>query len=100
MMKYMDEGNIRLNDDVGFELAKPPTYEQLRTLRRYIEQQKGEVVVDLNISNVYDDKVESFEYPKGTSATKIINDIKKFYIDGTKPIIMFQNFVFQRKETT
>lgn len=85
MAEFIDIGNIRLQPESnGFELMHEPTEKQYATLKRYIENANGEVFIDIYKNNKmaqYDSK----EYPKNTSAAKIISDIQYYFKNGSFP---------------
>lgn len=84
MVAMIGDGNIRLNPESGgINLAVLPNAKQITALRGYINHFRGEVVVD--VDDVGGNTLHSFEYNKGTSATKIIDDIKRYFEDGTIP---------------
>lgn len=74
LIDFMNLGNIRLNpESKGVDISIKPTKEQLLTLRDYINYFNGEIIVD--ISSLKGWSIESFQYNKRTSSSKIINDI-------------------------
>lgn len=86
MARFMDEGNIRMQP-YGFELTQLPTREQERMLSQFITKEGGEVVVDLTQMGKHNTSPLSVEYPAGTKASKIINDIKRYYETGEEPYV-------------
>ena len=52
-------------------------------MNRYFDRSNGEIYLD--VSSETGDSILSVEYPAGTSATKILTDIKKYFEDGTEP---------------
>lgn len=84
MVAMIGDGNIRLNPESGgINLAVLPNVKQITTLRGYINHFRGEVVVD--VDDAGGNTLHSFEYNKGTSADRIIADIKRYFEDGTIP---------------
>lgn len=82
LIAFVNAGNIRMNTN-GVEIAKNPTEKQLSLLRGFFNSLNGEVTVDFAKEN--GDVEHSVEYSKGTSSARILNDIKKYYEDGTVP---------------
>lgn len=84
MMSMISNGNIRLMPEVGgINLSNMPNGFQSPVLRDYINHFKGEVVVD--IDEVGGDTIHSFEYSKGTSASKILSDLEGYFHRGEMP---------------
>ena len=84
MIDMIGNGNIRLMPEIGgINLAVKPNDTQMSQLRGYINHFRGEVVVD--IDKVGGDTIHSFTYPKGTSSSKILSDIKAYFDNGTIP---------------
>lgn len=84
MVQFMSEGNIRISPESGgINLSVMPTKAQLDTLSDFISKQRGEVILD--IDTVDGNTVSSTEYPKGTHANKVLNDIKAYFEDGSTP---------------
>jgi len=96
MCKFMDEGNIRLQSD-GFELTQLPTKQQEILLSQFIGNNNGEVYVDLGKIGKHNTMPLGVEYTKGTKASKIISDIRKFYETGETPYVSeMSRFRFKR----
>jgi len=94
MKELMAYGYIRMDDNSGsMDIAKEPTPEQYRVIRKIIDRHKGEVVVDLEDGlgelkdQYYLSPARSFsrKYDKGIPATRVINDIKRFF-SGEVPL--------------
>ena len=86
MVQFMAEGNIRISPESGgINLSVPPTWEQEQALSDFISRERGEVILDIDTPG--GDTVVSVEYPRGTHANKIINDIRQYFRDGTKPTV-------------
>ena len=84
MIDMIGNGNIRLMPETGgINLAVKPNATQMSQLRGYIAHFKGEVIID--IDEVGGDTIHSWEYPRGTSASKILSDLKAYFDDGTVP---------------
>lgn len=99
MVQFMGEGNIRINPESGgINLSVMPTKAQLDTLADFISKNQGEVILDLDDTN--GNTVSSAEYPKGTHSSKIINDIRAYFEDGTVPQVSeLSRFRYQLRET-
>lgn len=75
MIEYMNQGNIRIMPESnGINLSVLPTASQFEALDDYISRARGEVILDIDDNN--GNTLHSVEYPKGTRASKVINDIK------------------------
>ena len=84
MMSMISNGNIRLMPEVGgINLSEMPNGFQHSVLRDYINHFKGEVIIDIDA--VGGDTIHSFEYSKGTSASKILSDLHDYFHKGTIP---------------
>ena len=84
MVSMISNGNIRLMPEVGgINLAKKPNGMQTDVLRGYINHFKGEVTVDIDA--IGGDTIHSFEYSKGTSASKILSDLDGYFNRGEIP---------------
>lgn len=99
MVQFMGEGNIRISPESGgINLSVMPTKAQLDTLADFISKNRGEVILDLDDTN--GDTVSSTEYPKGTHSSKVINDIKAYFENGTTPYVSeLEKFRYQLKNT-
>ena len=99
MVQFMGEGNIRISPESGgINLSVMPTKAQLDTLADFISKNRGEVILDLDDTN--GNTVSSAEYPKGTHSSKIINDIRAYFEDGTVPQVSeLSRFRYQLRET-
>ena len=83
MDTFIGIGNIRiLPEGGGINLEIEPNSKQYSKLRDYIDYINDEIYVDINKS---DGTYDSARYKKGTSASKIINDIKEYYKTGSFP---------------
>ena len=84
MIQFMREGNIRIMPESnGINLAVAPTKAQEQALDDFISKVRGEVILDIDDNN--GNTVVSVEYPRGTRASKVLNDIRKYFEDGTEP---------------
>lgn len=84
MVQFMSEGNIRISPESGgINLSVEPTKSQMDALSDFIGKNRGEVILDLDTPD--GQTVSSTEYPRGTHFSKVLNDIKAYFKDGTKP---------------
>lgn len=84
MVQFMSEGNIPISlESGGINLSVEPTKSQLDALSDFIGKNRGEVILDLDTPD--GQTVPSTEYPRGTHSSKVLNDIKAYFKDGTKP---------------
>lgn len=99
MVQFMREGNIRISPESGgINLQVMPSKEQESALDDFIERERGEVTLD--IDNANGETVASVEYPRGTRASKVLNDIRKYFEDGTIPQVSeTQRFRYSAEET-
>ena len=99
MVQFMGEGNIRISPESGgINLSVMPTKAQLDTMADFISKNRGEVILDLDDTN--GGTVSSTEYPKGTHSSKVINDIKAYFENGTTPQVSeLGKFRYQLKNT-
>ena len=86
MVDFMYQGNIRIMPEGnGINLSVLPTKEQERALDDYISRARGEVTID--IDDAQGNTLVSVEYPRGTYSKKILQDIRKYFEDGTQPVV-------------
>ncbi len=99
MVQFMGEGNIRISPESGgINLSVMPTKAQLDTLADFISKNRGEVILDLDDTN--GNTVSSTEYPKGTHSSKVINDIRAYFENGTVPKVSeLSQFRYQLRST-
>ena len=84
MVQFMSEGNIRISPESGgINLSVEPTKSQMDALANFIGKNRGEVILDLDTPD--GQTVSSTEYPRGTHSSKVLNDIKAYFKDGTTP---------------
>ena len=84
LIQFMSEGNIRIIPETnGINLSVKPTKAQEQALADFISRYRGEMMLDIDDLN--GNTVVSVEYPKGTYYTKILNDIREWFDNGTKP---------------
>lgn len=99
MVQFMGEGNIRISPESGgINLSVMPTKAQFDSLSDFISKNRGEVILDLD--DATGNTVSSTEYPKGTHSSKVINDIKAYFENGTTPYVSeLGKFRYQLKNT-
>lgn len=86
MVDFMRQGNIRIMPEGdGINLQVQPTKAQERALDDFISKARGEVTLDIDDS--HGNVIVSVEYPRGTRATKVLQDIKNYFENGTEPVI-------------
>lgn len=84
MVRFMQEGNIRISPESGgINLAIMPTKAQMDSLSDFISKERGEVILD--IDDASGNTISSTEYPRGTHANKVLQDIRNYFNDGTLP---------------
>ena len=85
MEEFIDMGNIRLQPESnGFQLMQEPTDKQYDMLKKYIDNASGDVFVDI-YKNDKMHEYDSKEYPKNTSSSKIIDDLRHYFKHGSFP---------------
>jgi len=83
MDSFIAMGNIRiLPEGGGINLKIEPNLKQYSKLREYIDSVDGEIYIDIDRSKY---SYDSAEYKKGTSASKIINDLQYYFKNGEFP---------------
>ncbi|MDR2952440.1 MAG: hypothetical protein LBU82_04275, partial [Treponema sp.] len=89
MGEFMAMGNIRLKPEIGgIDLTQMPNNEQVATLREYICNFGGNVVIDfskLDITQIDSLSVENCVVYRGAYADRVLNDIKNYYEKGIVP---------------
>lgn len=84
MIDFMKRGNIRIIPEVdGINLSVRPTKAQENTLTDFISRRRGEITLD--IDNERGETVASQEYPRGTHANKVLQDIRNYFDTGAMP---------------
>lgn len=84
MVQFMRAGNIRLSPESGgINLSVKPTKSQTETLERYIQNFRGEVMLD--IDNEAGKTVASAEYGRGTRASTVLAAINDYFDNGVIP---------------
>ena len=99
LIRFMAEGNIRISpESYGVDLSVRPTDAQEKALRDYFDWADGAVTLD--ISSTEGATITSVEYPEGTSADRIIKDIRRYFDSGEKPRVSeTQKFRYSISET-
>ncbi len=99
MVHFMQQGNIRIMPESdGINLSVAPTKAQESALSDYITRANGEILLD--IDDLQGNTKVSVEYPSGTKTSKIINDIRQYFADGTEPYVSsIQEFRYSRRYT-
>ena len=82
LIEFMRQGNIRLQS-YGIDIAVKPNKAQRSVLRDFFNKLDGEVTVDY--SRLNGDSAGSADYTEGTSSSRILNDIDKFFDTGEVP---------------
>lgn len=86
MVDFMARGNVRvMPEGNGINLSVKPTKAQEEILSDFVSKARGEVYVDLDDTN--GNTVVSVEYPRGTHASKVLNDIRNWFDHGIEPQI-------------
>lgn len=86
MVDFMSQGNIRIMPEGdGINLTVQPTKAQERALDDFISHARGEVTLDIDDAN--GNTTVSVEYPRGTRASKVLQDIRRYFEDGTEPVV-------------
>ena len=84
MVQFMQEGDIRISPESGgINLAVMPTKAQMDSLSDFISRERGEVILDIDDEN--GNTLSSTEYPKGTHANKVLQDIRNYFQNGQTP---------------
>lgn len=86
LIDFMKRGNIRILPEYGgINLSVLPTKAQENALSDFISKNRGEITLDIDDTN--GNTVVSVEYPRGTHYSKILQDIRNYFNDGTKPVV-------------
>lgn len=84
LIQFMSEGNIRISPESnGINLSVKPNKAQEMALSDFISRARGEVLLDIDDLDGY--TVASVEYPRGTHANKVLNDIREWFDNGKQP---------------
>lgn len=86
LVDFMQAGNIRIMPESGgINLSVMPTKAQLDSLSDFISKNRGEVILD--IDNEAGETVVSTEYPRGTHANRVLQDIRAYFESGKIPTL-------------
>lgn len=86
MVQFMTEGNIRISPESGgIDLSVMPTTAQMAALSQFVEHNHGEVILD--IDTLDGNTISSTEYPRGTRARKVTEDIRRYFEAGETPYV-------------
>lgn len=86
LVDFMQAGNIRIMPESGgINLSVMPTKAQLDSLSDFISKNRGEVILD--IDNKAGETVVSTEYPRGTHANRVLQDIRAYFESGKIPTL-------------
>lgn len=84
MVQFMQEGNIRISPESGgINLAVMPTKAQMDSLSDFISKERGAVILDIDDAN--GNTISSTEYPRGTHANRVLQDIRNYFNAGITP---------------
>lgn len=84
MVQFMQEGNIRISPESGgINLAVMPTKAQMDSLSDFISKERGAVILDIDDAN--GNTISSTEYPRGTHANRVLQDIRNYFNEGITP---------------
>lgn len=84
MVQFMQEGNIRISPESGgINLAVMPTKAQMDSLSDFISKERGAVILDIDDAN--GNTISSTEYPRGTHANSVLQDIRNYFNEGITP---------------
>ena len=86
MVQFMQEGNIRISPESGgINLAVMPTKAQMDSLSDFISKERGAVILDIDDAN--GNTISSTEYPRGTHANRVLQDIRNYFNEGITPVV-------------
>lgn len=102
LIKFMNEGNIRINPETpGIEISNftEPSNAQLDMIEEYADWNKygGYFVVDF--CNKYGDNIGSLEYENNINPSRIIDDINEFFRTGELPNVEETNKQYDNQIT-
>ena len=84
MVRFMQEGNIRISPESGgINLAVMPTKAQMDALSDFISKERGKVILD--IDDAQGNTISSTEFSRGTHANKVLQAIRDYFENGTRP---------------
>ena len=85
MTRFMNDGNIRIMaESPGLDVSgtTPLTSEQYSTIRKFVNQVRGEEYFNLDFSDERGNTIDSIEYEGRINAERVVNDIKHFFETG------------------
>lgn len=95
MQDVIASGAIRIGPESGvIDLGNLPNAKQKDVLWDFIDRFNGEVTVDFRLPNGNNDGGAA--YREGTSARRILQDIEKYFADGTLPEGTAEETMFSR----
>ena len=98
MVQFMQEGNIRISPESGgINLAVMPTKAQMVSLSDFISKERGAVILDIDDAN--GDTISSTEYPRGTHANRVLQDIRNYFNEGITPEVSSTPTVSQFRDS-
>lgn len=84
MIQFMREGNIRIMPESGgIDLIVKPTQQQEDALVQFVQQNRGEVMLDIDDAN--GNTIASVEYDRGTRSATVIGAIRDYFDNGVVP---------------
>lgn len=84
MIQFMREGNIRIMPESGgIDLIVKPTQQQEEALVQFVQQNRGEVMLDIDDAN--GNTIASMEYDRGTRSATVIGAIRDYFDYGVVP---------------
>ena len=87
LIRFMNEGNVRIlpeSGSVDISSVAEPTSAQYRQIANFLRNYRGEWHA-LDVSYEDGAKVFSMQYPPFTPVSRVIDDIKNYFADGTIP---------------
>jgi hypothetical protein len=84
---FINSGAILIRpESAGLALSNNPTSEQINTIKNYLDKTKGRLELEL-----YGKEDAYINYPKLTETSKILGDIKDYFVKGKvpKPEVVF-----------
>ena len=100
MVDFMAQGNIRISPESGgINLSVMPTAAQYEKLEQFVQKYRGEVMLDIDDTD--GNTLHSVEYPRNTRASKVLNDIRNYFENGTVPeVSVTQQFRFSIRDAS
>lgn len=98
MVQFMQEGNIRISPESGgINLAVMPTKAQMDSLSDFISKERGAVILGIDDAN--GNTISSTEYPRGTHANRVLQDIRNYFNAGITPEVSSTPTVSQFRDS-